>query len=797
MRLFLQNISLILLISLAVPVAGSRSRALNSETIKQQLPRSPELQAIMSDANQRFQSGDYSGAEQLYSRGLSISRAQGDEFNAACFLAGKGNYLVLTHEYDDAAEAFREATHAALQANHRDLALRVAVNRATLYRRMGEKAAALQAMRVVRDIIPAQPPSWLLIQAGNLAADEIGIAKASPYFLAAAERAAADGDYSMQASAMAQLGYLQLQSGHLAQADDALTEAFRLRKMSGNRQTGSLYLYLSMLRLAQGDHSSALHLVDRALDYRGNTTAVAPPFLRHQRARVLAASGRLAEAREEFGKAISSGQDWRMRVVRTDAFRIGADVTLQEVYAASINLEMALFRKTGRQEFERRAFELAETNRAASLRETSQQRAFPASYWTTVENLRKALAAEARGEAEFAASAEEFRRQLIEHELESDCPGCNFSHQIKERSSSGNSLSRLQQRLSKDEALLSFHTSERESYVWAMTRESFESHVLESRKEIAAAATAFRQSIGGGSGAIAARGAGLRKQLFGKLSSRITSKHSWILSVDEPLHEVPFAALPSFDPSSRFLAETHSIRIVPGAAMMRPAGDQRDSDRFVAFADAIYNTADPRWTGTADGVSPELPRLPGTHNEALTSAVSWNGPKSIVTGALTRSSVREALSQTAAIAHFGGHVVPDHATRGGVTMSLGLNASGTAEYLTPTDIARWRCPVGVVVLSGCHSGTGQALPGAGMVGLTRAWLVAGARAVTATHWPITDDAEVFFSIFYRHLRRNSRGAISASAAAASLRAAQVELLRGEGSQSNPEYWAAFFVVGKD
>ena len=34
---------------------------------------------------------------------------------------------------------------------------------------------------------------------------------------------------------------------------------------------------------------------------------------------------------------------------------------------------------------------------------------------------------------------------------------------------------------------------------------------------------------------------------------------------------------------------------------------------------------------------------------------------------------------------------------------------------------------GLVVLSGCHSDAGRVLPGAGLLGLTRAWLTAGAH----------------------------------------------------------------------
>ena len=86
----------------------------------------------MTEANRLFQSGDYEAAERLYSRGLAISRARKDAFNSACFLAGIGNYLVLTNQYRDAADAFRQAAEAAVAANQADLALRVAVNRATL-----------------------------------------------------------------------------------------------------------------------------------------------------------------------------------------------------------------------------------------------------------------------------------------------------------------------------------------------------------------------------------------------------------------------------------------------------------------------------------------------------------------------------------------------------------------------------------------------------------------------------------------------------------------------------------------
>jgi CHAT domain-containing protein/tetratricopeptide (TPR) repeat protein len=794
---FVQYVRVCLLVSLAIPVVGSRVQTQKFGT-RTSFVRPPELQAIMTEANLRFQSGEYDAAERLYSRGLALSRARHDAFNAACFLAGIGNYLVLTNQYREAAEAFREASTAALSASHADFALRVAVNRATLFRRMGEKEAAVAAMREVAHIVPSDPPSWLLIQAGNMAADQAGIDQAAGYFGAAAERAAEDGDVSTQAAAMTQLGYLQMQAGHLAPADQALTEALRLRNMNGNRQIGGLYSYLSALRLAQGDTASALHLVDRALQTRGSATAVPPPFIRYQRARVLAGSGRLEESLQEYQRAVDLARDWRLRVIPVDTFRTGADVSLQEMYAGYIEATMALFRKTGRPALERRAWELAETNRAASLRESARERKLPAVYWTMLENLRRAIVDEIAGDPAAKLRADDLRRRLSRYQDGRQCSTCKFSHQIKERSSSENLLSSLQKTLAPDEALLSFHTAERASYVWAMTRDSFESHVLPSRTLITGAAERFRASFRDGSDAVGASGTRLRNELFGGISSHVRSKNAWILSVDEPLHGVPFSALRAFDPHLQYLVESHTVRMVPGAAMIAAPTITTNSDRFVGFADAIYNAADPRRPSASEISGGELPRLPGTLDEILASTANWGANRALFTGAqFTRATVQQAVRQPVAVAHFGAHVIPNRATRGAAVMAVGLNASGAPEYLTPSEIAGWRCSAAIVVLSGCHSGTGEALPGAGLVGLTRAWLVAGAQAVAATHWQISDDARPFFSNFYKHLQLRRNKQLSASSAAASLRAAQLETLRMGGSYANPEYWAAFFVVGKE
>ena len=96
----------------------------------------------------------------------------------------------------------------------------------------------------------------------------------------------------------------------------------------------------------------------------------------------------------------------------------------------------------------------------------------------------------------------------------------------------------------------------------------------------------------------------------------------------------------------------------------------------------------------------------------------------------------------------------------------------------------------LVVLSCCNSGRGKIRFAEGVVGLTRAFLAAGARSVLATLWAVDDEATFYFmKSFYQHLK-------SGESASASLQQAMKEM-RKKPEWSHPYYWAPFFIVGDD
>ncbi len=91
-----------------------------------------------------------------------------------------------------------------------------------------------------------------------------------------------------------------------------------------------------------------------------------------------------------------------------------------------------------------------------------------------------------------------------------------------------------------------------------------------------------------------------------------------------------------------------------------------------------------------------------------------------------------------------------------------------------------------VVLSGCETGLAEAGSGDEMVGLVRAFLIAGASRVVASLWPVDDAVTAsFMAQFYGALR-------SGLLPAAALGHAQQALRR---QHPHPLYWAAFTLYG--
>ena len=770
---------------------------------------------LLEQAYRVFQSGEYLDAEHLYQTGYEQTLRAGHRESAGRFLTGIGNCRYAMYRYRDALDAYLKARKLAEVVNDRANLRSLHGNISSLYLLMGDLPAAAGAIeQSLADHDSGDPPdaaSRCLIQLAVIRARQGRMAEAAAVIGEAIDTAYQGGDFPAVAEAWDHWGEELVAVGNLDEADRALSESFRLRKLHGLRKLDSSYLNLGALRLAQGDLRSAECLLETLLARQTHPDSLAALWkMHHTLGEVRMAQGRIPEALGEFRKALDLARDWRLGVLPSDFTRVGSEVSLEKIYSSFIDAGNSLYFSTANRELARETFRAAEENRAASLRALlafdDWRRALPANYWETLAQLH---GVEARLITTDSAELRRKMRQLRSVVLEMEAQAGSNKDAVP-----GDLARSVQRALKADEVLLSFHMGEPHSYLWAVSREQFKLCSLPARSELAADAVEFSGAVRAGGTPGLVSGRALYQKLFGQLDRGLRNKARWILVLDEPLFQVPFGAL-VVGPDGKFLAERHALRIATSAAAMAegraPPWSETLARGFLGVGDAVYNTADPRFRprtepgrgflpvvlaagASRDAAGPTLARLAGSAKEVEACARVW-GPRLGTVRLLegldaSPLALEKALAAHPSIIHFAAHFLQARQSPQYGMVALSLSPSGDLQFLSPLEITRSRVDTGLVVLSGCSSGRAEAFPASGLMGLTRAWLAAGTRAVLASHWPTPDDTGTLFINFYKHL-----GEAPDAGPQVALQRAQLDMLRAGGWRANPQYWATYFVAG--
>ena len=117
-------------------------------------------------------------------------------------------------------------------------------------------------------------------------------------------------------------------------------------------------------------------------------------------------------------------------------------------------------------------------------------------------------------------------------------------------------------------------------------------------------------------------------------------------------------------------------------------------------------------------------------------------------------------------------------------------ATKQSGILTAAEVRGLKLPhCELVTLSACHTGLGEMFPGEGVLGLTRAFQLAGAKRVLASQWAISDDAtKDLMNAFYAEL-------IETNEVGEALRRAQRKLCNRDGRAGWPLFWAGLKLIG--
>ncbi len=777
-------------------------------------PFAGQFDAVFADGHKQEKSGRFAEALETFSRAARLAHQASDIDREAKALLRVGVCEIRLFQYRAALETLGTVRQLALQANDNLLGGAAAGNLSTIYTQLGDLALASRNADTSVRLLEQCPRKELLATALlneaslQLRRGEVRAGmQSSDHAITVAQET---GLPAVEAMAWDLRGISLLLAGDTSRASDALDKAYSARlKMHDEDGLAITEEHLAELHLKKHDYGIALGFIKQAFTSPSPSFKLNPQYYPlHIWGQILLGLAHADEALAKFRLAVDSANQWRQGALPGDVTSTRTVAMLHDVYQdyAALAAEFALKRQDPA--LAREALESLAENRAASLREQltralGSELRLPPRYFELLSALQSLQSKVTLGEnpRESEAKLQDIRVQLSELENQIGIQTQNIAP-AKEKTPYKNSLRDIQLRLSGSEMLLSFCLGENKSFLWAVTGDHVDLYELPRESEIATKSKAFAEAIRNGSNA-AQPGRSLRQQLFGKLGQDAERKPDWLVVSDGVLLSgVPFSALPD---GNSWLSVTHTLRFLPSELLLVAAKPAQPQQGFLGVGDPIYNVADSRrvrspkfvQTQYADG-SITLARLAGSDRE-IRDAAKMSGmpePRILVGREASGAMLREALRKTPEILHFAVHVVSPPERPQEAALALSIGDGNMPELLTAEVVAAYRVPGTVVVLSGCSSQQGETLPSAGLIGLSRAWLLAGASAVIVSAWPTPDDSGQFFSAFYGHFQQLKSGS-PAKRAAAALRAAQLDMQRSGGYRSSPSFWAAYSIISKE
>jgi len=356
-------------------------------------------------------------------------------------------------------------------------------------------------------------------------------------------------------------------------------------------------------------------------------------------------------------------------------------------------------------------------------------------------------------------------------------------------------LRTIQQTLGASEALLEYVVAEPSSYVLVLTPTTKQIIKLVGRKTIEKLVEEYRNAVT--SQAPSARQA---RDLYNALLSPIPQvpvKNRLIVVPDGSLNLIPFDGL--VDEHGRYVVQSHVVTYAPSSTTLyllksKPFAGNRPN-ALLAVGGVPYSQGKIKLNAAERGATSdkEFGDLPNSEAEVMAAKTAIPDPKDrVLTGsAATETGLKQALAQQFGYIHLAVHAFssanPDRAS----LVVLRDPAHGEDGFIQASEIVQMRIPAKLVVLSACETQVGPIQGEEGVSALSTAFLLAGARTVVSTLWPIEDQAAlILMKAFYRHLGRGEPPADS-------MAAAKRELLAKYGSKSAPVYWAGFVVQGSD
>jgi CHAT domain-containing protein len=256
----------------------------------------------------------------------------------------------------------------------------------------------------------------------------------------------------------------------------------------------------------------------------------------------------------------------------------------------------------------------------------------------------------------------------------------------------------------------------------------------------------------------------------------LAGKHHLVVVPHGMLHYLPFQALRNQE--GKYLIESYTVSYLPSASVLKYA---RENNRG--------NHAD--LLAVANPVT-DLSPLPAAEVEAREVSALFARKQVLLGSSATKTTFkREGPEYDLLLFSTHGEMIESAPLESNLRFTPTPQDDGK---LTVSEIFDMEVKANLVTLSACETGLargtkGDFPQGDDLVGLSRAFIHAGAPSVVASLWKVSDDSTVaMMRSFYRNLQTMPK--------AEALQQAQLGLARsGAMTSSHPYFWAPFILVG--
>jgi CHAT domain-containing protein/tetratricopeptide (TPR) repeat protein len=359
----------------------------------------------------------------------------------------------------------------------------------------------------------------------------------------------------------------------------------------------------------------------------------------------------------------------------------------------------------------------------------------------------------------------------------------------------------VQRLLGPDEAMVFFLTGAEESYVFAVTRESFAWRTIDiGGDKLAEKVTAFRdgldfEKLQKSAGKAALFDLALAHELYvaliGPVEAVMKDKRRLLVVPSGALTSLPFHLLVTERPvkpvtqmkdiagyrDAAWLIKRQAVTVLPSVASLRAlrlfARKAESTKPMIGFGDPIFDPAERAkasaergvtkgravamtraysefWQGTTldrKKLAQGLPSLLETADEVVAVAEKLGAPRSDIhlQKAASEAAVKRAPLADYRVVYFATHGLLAGDVKGLAEPSLALTIPNELSalddgLLTASEVAQLKLNADWVVLFACNTAAGDKPGAEALSGLARAFFYAGAHALLVSHWAVDSDA---------------------------------------------------------